>query len=234
MMAVLLMAAALASTGSGPYDTVLDSDTELMVFPESHVVLIGCTVCRNDSSPGMDGFSSRTQGWSGCSDGRNEPHFIFRTGIPNAECDAALIEAGAVAFNAFPVVDAVARMQSGELACTGDFLDGSRVMASIRWIEDGVLHEKAFERFFEEMGTDWNGMEITKPFTPHYVYHGSNSLNEDVSYGCLVCQQDCSGGLVCNNRGPCCRPVPVMRPLWDVIPPVGTTVTLVLYVMPER
>jgi hypothetical protein len=231
----LLLSLCLVATGTGPFDTVLDDWTEVQVYPESHIVLIGCTVCMNDSSPGMDGeFSQRTQGWSGCSDGRNDPHFIFKSMVPNTECNAALVEAGAVPFNQFPVANAVERMQAEE-AVWDDYLNGSKVMVSVRWIDEGgELRETAFERFFEEQGTGRNGETVIKEFTPHYVYHGSNELNEEVNYGCLVCQQDCSGGLVCNNAGPCCSPVPMMRPNWDIIPEPGTPVTLVIYVMPER
>ena len=230
-----LLSLCLVATGTGPYDTVLDSSTEVQVFPDNHIVLIGCTICRNDSSPGMDGeFSQRTQGWSGCSDGRNDPHFIFKTDVPNTECNAALETAGAVAYNQFPVSYAVERMEAEE-AVWDDYLDGSKVMVGVRWIdENGDVRETAFERFFEEKGVGRNGETVIKEFTPHYVYHGSNELNDEVNFGCLVCQQDCSGGLVCNNAGPCCSPVPVMRPNWDLIPEPGTSVTIVLYVMPER
>ena len=230
-----MLALMTALIGTGAYDTVLDDAGQILAFPEDHVLLIGCTICMNDSSPGMDGeFSQRTQGWSGCADGLNEPHFIFKTDVPNADCDAALQEVGAVAASQFPVPDAVERMNSGELSWA-DYLDGSRVMASIRWVDaDGIVHESAYERFFEQVSTGRDGEEIVTEFLPHLVYHGSNQLNEEVNYGCLVCQQDCSGGLVCNNLGPCCRPVPMMRPLWDRIPEPGTPVTLVLYVMPER
>lgn len=170
-MSAIVLAACLIASGTGAYDTVLESDEEIMVFPESHVVLIGCTICHNPESPGMDDFSQRTQGWSGCTDGRNEPHFIFKSEVSSADADAALQTAGAVAYNNFSVPEAVAYLQNDE-ECWEHYLNGTRVMPSIRWTEDGVIREVAFERFFNEISTGRDGIEVEKEFTPHFVYHG--------------------------------------------------------------
>lgn len=232
-MTALLITACLMAVGTGAYDTVLENAEEVMVFPENHVALIGCTICHNPESPGMDEFSQRTQGWSGCTDGRNEPHFIFKSEVSSADADAALQAAGAVAYNNFSVPDAVSHLQNHE-ECWQHYLDGTKVMPSIRWVEDGVVREVAFERFFTEISTGRDGIEVEKEFTPHFIYHGSSLLNTDGLFGCLVCQQDCSGGLICNNAGACCRPVPMLKPDWTLIPDPGTTVTLVVYVMAER
>ncbi len=233
-MTLFMIAAALISSGVGPYNTVLEGNDVFEVFPENHIVLIGCEIAYNAESPGMDDFSERTQGWSGCTDGRNEPHFIFKSEVSSADADGAMQEAGAVAYNNFPVAEAIEKIQSGEESWD-DYLDGSVVMAAIRWIDsEGEIREVAFERFFTQLDVGRNGEEIEKEFTPHFVYHGSSMLNGETIFGCLVCQQDCSGGLVCNNSGACCRPVPMLKPDWDLIPAVGTDVTLVMYIMPER
>ena len=232
-MTAILATLMVMALGEGAYDCTLESADEIMVFPESHVVLIGCEVCYNAESPGMDDFSQRTQGWSGCTDGRNEPHFIFKSTVTSEVANNAMLEAGAVAYNQFAVPEAVDHLQNAE-ECWDHYLDGTRVMPAIRWVEDGQIREIAFERFFRELAVGRNGEEIEKEFTPHFVYHGSSLLNTDGLYGCLVCQQDCSGGLVCNNTGACCQPVPTLMPDWDLIPDPGTIVTMVLYVMPER
>lgn len=234
MITTLAAAAVFLAAGVGPYDTVLQSADEIMVFPENHAVLIGCMVCHNPESPGMDDFSTRTQGWSGCTDGRNEPHFIFKSEVSSEDADNALIEAGAVVYNNFSVPQAVDQFQNQEENWS-HYLNGTKVMPAIRWEENGEIREVAYERFFREMSTGRNGeIQLEKEFTPHFVYHGSSLLNTDGLFGCLVCQQDCSGGLVCNNRGACCQPVPTLMPDWDLIPEPGTIVTLVIYVMPER
>jgi len=79
------------------------------------------------------------------------------------------------------------------------------------------------------------GIETVKTFTPFYVYQGSALLNPSENQkGCLGCQQNCPGGLICNMEEPCCKAVPCMKPDWERIPAPGTVVTLVVYVMPER
>mgnify|MGYP006287920283 CR=1 FL=1 len=105
-------------------------------------------------------------------------------------------------------------------------------MVSVRWKDGENINEIPFERFFVEKSSS-GGREYIKPFTPHFVYHGSGVLNP-VSKGCLVCHQDCAGGLICNNQGPCVNPVPELKPEWDFIPEPGTNVTLVIYVMNDR
>jgi len=233
-MISFILTAIMVSAGTGPFDTVLENNEAFEVFQDNHIVLIGCEVCRNEDSPGMNDFSGRTQGWSGCTDGRNEPHFIFKTAVSSADADNAMREAGAVAYNNFPVSEAVERMQSGNESWD-DYLDGTVVMPAVRWTDSsGEIREVAFERFFTQMDTGREGQEIEKGFTPHFIYHGSSILNGDNIFGCLVCHQDCSGGLVCNNSGACCSPVPVLKPDWELIPEPGTIVTLVMYIMPER
>ncbi len=232
-MITLLTAAMILSTGSGAYDTILDGSDEVLVFQDEHVVLIGCEVCLNPESPGMDDFSQRTQGFSGCTDGRNEPHFIFKSMVPSADADAALRDAGAIAYNNFSVTEAVSHIQN-DTECWEHYLDGTRVMPAVRWIENGEIREIAYERFFRELAPGRNGEDVEKEFTPHFVYHGSSLLNTEGLFGCLVCQQDCSGGLICNNAGACCQPVPTLKPDWELIPDPGTIVTMVVYVMPER
>lgn len=233
-MTGLMFTAILISVGTGAYDMVLESNDVIEVYPENHIVLIGCEIAHNSESPGMDDFSERTQGWSGCTDGINEPHFIFKSEVTSSDAHAAMEEAGAVAYNNFPVSEAVAKFQSGSESWD-DYLNGTIVMPAVRWTdENGETREVAYERFFTQIDLGREGQEIEKEFTPHFVYHGSSMLNVDRIFGCLVCQQDCSGGLVCNNSGAACKPVPTLRPDWELIPPVGTTVTLVMYIMPER
>ncbi len=56
-MTALILTAILISVGTGAYDMVLESNDALEVFPESHIILIGCEIAHNADSPGMDDFS---------------------------------------------------------------------------------------------------------------------------------------------------------------------------------
>jgi hypothetical protein len=211
---------------------VLDDTATIIVCPEKGEVLIGCRIQKDQDCEAISEFSRRTQGWSGCSEGINKPHFVIITDVPQKKCDEKIREAGAEAFRQFNVQNAVKKLKSGKVT-EENYLDGTPVLVSIRYIDNGQVKQIPFQKCFREKVTI-NGSEIIKPFTPHFVYHGSGVLNKDVNYGCLVCQQDCSGGLICNNQGPCCKPVPLMQPDWNVLPAAGTLVTLVIKVIPRQ
>jgi len=216
-----------------PRAAFLEDMNAIAAYPKAGIVLIGCRICQGSEATGLFEFSRRTQGWAGCSEGTNAPHFIIKTDVPLLVCNRKLLEVGAKSYQQFPVVDAIQKMKSGHFS-KESYLDGTPVMVSLRWRQDGRLHEVPFERCFLEKALAPNGEEIVKPFTPHFVYHGSGVLNLDKNYGCLVCQQDCSGGLICNNQGTCVKPVPILKPNWETLPPKGQLVALVVYVMPER
>lgn len=194
-------------------------------------VLLGCKIARNEKSPGMSEFSRRTQGWAGFAEGVNEPHFIFKSNVGVKECDDALKKAGCRARRQFSYKEALEKMKSGKMDASS-YLDGTPVMIGVRWKDNDRIRELPFERFFMEK-EEIDGQEIIKPFTPHWIYHGSSLLNDKL-YGCFICQQDCSGGLICNNQHPTVKPVPELKPDWSIIPAPGTNVTLVIYILKER
>jgi hypothetical protein len=216
-----------------PRVTVLEDVKSIHAYPEAGMVLIGCRIHQENNGAGLFEFSRRTQGWAGSSEGANDPHFIIKTDVPLDMCNRKLLEAGARVRRQFPVHEAVQKMKSGHVT-QESYLDGTPVMVALRWRQDGRLHQVPFQRFFMEKVFMPDGEEIVKPFTPHFVYHGSGVLNVENNRGCIVCQQDCSGGLICNNQEPCVRPVPLLKPDWEMLPPPGTLVTLVIYVMPVR
>ena len=223
-----------STTAEGdPRATLLGDVDAIAAYPEAGIVLIGCRMCQGREGIGLFEFSRRTQSWAGCSEGTNARHFIVKTDVPLFVCNQKLLDVGAISYRQFSVVDAVQKMKSGRVS-EESYLDGTAVMVSLRWEQDARLHEVPFERCFLEKTITPNGEEIVKPFTPHFVYHGSGVLNRDKNYGCIVCQQGCSGGLICNNQGPCVTPVPMLKPNWEMLPPKGTPVTLVVYVMLER
>ncbi len=227
---LLIVAGCATDTMNRSRTAFLKNTTAVAAYPDAGVVVIGCRIYQNEKCAGLFEFSQRTQGWSGCSEGVNNPHFIIRTEASQDLCNQKLQEAGAKAYRQFPVKDAVKMLKSGNVS-EENFLDGTPVMVSLRWNEGDKLIEVPFEKCFQEKTVLGNGKEILKPFTPHFVYHGAGLLNKDTNYGCLVCQQDCSGGLICNNQAPCCKPVPKLKPDWNVLPPKGTLVNLIIYIL---
>ena len=45
------------------------------------------------------------------------------------------------------------------------------------------------------------GKEVIKPWTPHWVFHGSGVLHNERT-GCIACPCDCPGGIIADNRNP--------------------------------
>ena len=86
--------------------------------------------------------------------------------------------------------------------------------------------ELAFEKAVVE------GKEVLKPWTPHFVLHGSGVLN-DTRTGCLMCTHDCPGGLIANNALPLKQPIPVLKANWRLLLKPGTKVTIVLRPVPS-
>src|SRR5271157_2354396 len=58
----------------------------------------------------------------------------------------------------------------------------------------GSLVEKPYEAFGREKVTV-GGKEVIKPWTPHWVFHGSGVLHNERK-GCIACPCDCPGGIM--------------------------------------
>jgi len=65
--------------------------------------------------------------------------------------------------------------------------------------------------------------EIEKPWTPHFVFHGSGAIHKSGT-GCIACPCDCPGGIIADNRYPVYDPKPKVRFDMSKAPPAGTQV----------
>ncbi|MGB5157756.1 hypothetical protein [Desulfobacterium sp. N47] len=68
---------------------------------------------------------------------------------------------------------------------------------------------------------------MIKPYTPHFVYHGSGEALNFPS-GCIVCPSDCNGGIITDNVMPLKTTVNYYKVNWDRMPPVGSKVEVVI------
>ena len=112
-----------------------------------------------------------------------------------------------------------------------DYLQGDPVQIFIEWKDGGRTRCLAYEDFFIEK-TDVSGTATIKPWTPHFVFHGSGVLN-DVKTGCIACTHDCPGGIIGNNQYPLVDPVPMLKADWSKLPEPGTRVTVVMRPVPS-
>lgn len=67
------------------------------------------------------------------------------------------------------------------------------------------------------------GKEVVKPWTPHWVFHGSGVIHKEGT-GCVACP--CPGGLIADNRNPIYEPKPTVRFDLKKAPPAGTRVVV--------
>jgi hypothetical protein len=103
-----------------------------------------------------------------------------------------------------------------------DYLQGDPVVLSVFWKDGGRWVERAYEDFvLERVLVD--GTAIEKPWTPHFVFHGSGAIHKSGT-GCIACPCDCAGGIIADNRYPLYNPKPIVRFDWTRAPKVGTQV----------
>jgi hypothetical protein len=108
----------------------------------------------------------------------------------------------------------------------GDYLEGDPVMVVIRYSKGNEIVEAAIEEFIEKK-IIVDGREVVKPYTPHFIYHGSG---EAISYpsGCIVCPSGCYGGIITDNSVPLLTTTSFFRFNWEKMPASGSKVELVL------
>jgi hypothetical protein len=105
-----------------------------------------------------------------------------------------------------------------------DYLQGDPVVLSVFWKGEDAWIERPYESFVQER-VIVDGQPVTKPWTPHFVFHGSGAIHRSGT-GCIACPCDCPGGIIADNRFPIYNPKPTVRFNWDVAPRPGTRVYL--------
>ncbi len=215
-----------ASVG-GQQGNRLPSQDEVMVDETRGEVLFQAVVQHPSGYPCIDDWGTRTQSFVGCriASGRRATfadHFVFKANVGTEKVHDGLVALGAKPKVHYSVPDA--KKRSGLKATTKpeDYLQGDPVVISIFWEKDGAWVERPYEDFILEK-VSVGSKEVIKPWTPHFVFHGSGVIYNTGS-GCLACPCDCAGGIIADNRYPIYDPKPVVRFNWDLAPEVGTTV----------
>ena len=117
------------------------------------------------------------------------------------------------------------RKRSGLKADTtaADYLQGDPVVLSVFWRNDaGKWVEKPYQWFVSEL-VEVGDAKVEKPWTPHFVFHGSGAIHKSGT-GCIACPCDCPGGIIADNRFPIYDPKPMVRFDMSKAPPPGTQV----------
>ncbi len=189
-------------------------------------VRITATVTKDCSKPGVCDFGRRFQAFFGMKGGKMEKYFVFTTDVQRSEINKALQELGIVSRNQIPMEEVKARRGLSSHTKKDDYLQGDPIIVSVKYKKDGKDMENALEYFIEER-ISVDGVNVFKPYTPHFVYHGTGEAIHFPS-GCIVCPSDCNGGIITDNSVPLKHTENYYRVNWDKMPPVGSIVEIVL------
>lgn len=189
-------------------------------------VILSAKVQFPEGKPCINEYGQRVQAFAGCSraaggDAKMANYFVFLVDVETEKVSDALIRIGCRPTVHYSIQEG--RKRSGLTADTRpeDYLQGDPVVLSVFWQGDrGAWIEKAYEHFVTESLTI-DGKTIEKPWTPHFVFHGSGAIHKSGT-GCIACPCDCPGGIIADNRFPIYDPKPTVRFDMAKAPPVGT------------
>jgi hypothetical protein len=189
-------------------------------------VRVTTTVVKDCSQPSVCDWGRRFQAFFGSKDGKMASFFIFSTEVNRTEIDKGIKSLGIKSRRQIPMTEV--KQRSGLKATTqkDDYLDGDPILVSVRWKKDGQTVETALENLIEEK-ISVDGKDVIKPYTPHFVYHGTaEAIN--FGSGCIVCPSGCNGGIIADNSLPLKETKNYYRFDWTKMPAPGTKVEIVI------
>lgn len=188
-------------------------------------------VVQKTDAPRMNDFGSHFSALLGCKGGKVDENFVFLVDAWTPEVYAGLLELGARPRATFGAGGAVDHAGAKLALIDKGYMEGDALLIWIEWQTPEGTKRRAYQDFFVEKAVV-DGKEVIKPWTPHFVLHGSGVLN-DTRTGCIACTHDCPGGIIANNQYPLKQPIPVLKANWELLPPPGTRVTVVLRPVPS-
>jgi hypothetical protein len=201
------------------------SDT-LTVDSQNREVRVSTTVLKDCSQPSVCDWGRRFQAFFGSKDGKMAPFFIFSTEVNRTEIDKGIKLVGIKSRHQIPMTEVKQRSGLKSTTQKDDYLDGDPILVSVRWKKDGKMVEVAIEDLIEEK-ISVDGKDVIKPYTPHFVYHGTAEAINFAS-GCIVCPSGCNGGIIADNSLPLKETKNYFRFDWTKMPAPGTKAEIVI------
>jgi len=222
-------AAKSAGKGDVPQTKITEirGETDTMAVDSvNKELVITATVCKDCSKPSVCDWGQRGQAFFGAKGGKAEAFFVFTTDVSRADIDKAIRKLGVVSRRQIAADEAKTRKGLKATTVKEDYLDGDPLLVTIRYKKGGEVVEIPLESLIEEKILV-EGKEVVKPYTPHFVYHGTA---EAISYGsgCIVCPSGCYGGIIADNALPVLTTTSYFRVNWEKMPPAGSKVDVVL------
>lgn len=200
---------------------------EVLKSADRGEVLAHGKVMRPAPGPCLEDWGQRNVAFLGCSQTAAGPakyadQFVFLIDCTTEQVHEALKAVGGRNTVHYPGPEAKKRAGLKPETKPEDYLQGDPVLISITWKDGESWRELAYEAFAAER-VAVEGAEVVKPWTPHFVFHGSGALYA-TNTGCLACPNDCPGGIITDNRNPIADPKPVLKFDWSKAPPAGTEI----------
>ncbi|QEL14641.1 YdjY domain-containing protein [Limnoglobus roseus] len=207
-------------------DPLLPKPGQVVVDVDRGDVILSADVQIPKGKACIDAYGERIQAFVGTvrADGRSAKmaeYFVFLVDAPAEDVHAGMTKVGCKPKAHMSMADGKER--SGWAPAGGPaFLDGDPVALSVFWKQGEKWVERPYESFVTER-VMVDGKPVEKPWTPHFVYHGSGAIHKSGT-GCIACPCDCPGGLIADNRNPIYDPKPTVKFDTSKAPPTGTAV----------
>ena len=191
-------------------------------------VILSAKVQFPEGKPCINEFGQRVQAFAGCAtaaggEAKMAAYFVFLVDVETEQVFDGLIELGCRPKVHYSIEEGRKRSGLTPQTKAEDYLQGDPVVLSVFWkTSQGTWIEKAYQDFATEM-LIVDDQQVEKPWTPHFVFHGSGAIHHSGT-GCIACPCDCPGGIIADNRFPIYDPKPSVRFDMSKVPAPGTQV----------
>lgn len=223
-----LLSLSFSAWAEDPSAERLPKPGSIVVDQTKREVILSAKVQFPEDKPCINEFGQRVQAFAGCAtaaggDAKMAGYFVFLVDVETEKVFDGLVELGCRPRVHYSIQEGRKRSGLKPETTPADYLQGDPVVLSVFWKnEKGKWVEKGYEDFATELA-EVGDKQIEKPWTPHFVFHGSGAIHKSGT-GCIACPCDCPGGIIADNRFPIYDPKPSVRFDMSKAPPPGTQV----------
>ncbi len=201
---------------------------EVSIDTSRREVILSAKIQFPEGKPCINKYGERVQAFAGCAtaaggDAKMAGYFVFLVDVETERVSEALMKLGCRPKVHYSIQEGRKRSGLRPETKPEDYLQGDPVVLSVFWqAKNGKWVERAYQDFVTEK-VKVGDREVVKPWTPHFVFHGSGAIHSSGT-GCIACPCDCPGGIIADNRFPIYDPKPMVRFDMSKVPAPGTQV----------
>ncbi len=189
-------------------------------------------IVQKTDKPRMNEFAAAGPALLGAKNGKFKDFFVFLTDAWTWDIYSSLEKLGGRGRVVYKGDEIKNHMGISTNQKPQNYYQGDPVQIYIQWKDKNGTHCLAYEDFFIEKEIGPDNSIAYKPWTPHFVMHGSGAVNQKKT-GCIACTHDCPGGIIGSNRYAIQTKIPVLKALWDRLPAPGTKIEVVFRPVPS-